>query len=100
MSTTQARRLWRKDVRHRLREMEGLLRVSSRPKRNPSEAHGRRKRVQEQAEADPGKAHQVCHTRAGVHVFDRLPGAVPQGCYHAIGAGAVSKSERFNRERI
>ena len=39
-------------------------------------------------------------TRAGIHVSDRLPGAVSKGCHHAIGAGAFQKSDRFDRERI
>ena len=57
-------------------------------------AFGRGKRVQVQAQADSGKAHQVCHPHSGVHVSDRLPGALPEGRDHTVGAGLVQEGHR------
>ena len=59
---------------------------------------GRGEGIQEQAQADSGEAHQVRHARADLHVFDRLPGTVSEGCYHATGAGAFQESHRLDRE--
>ena len=53
-----------------------------------------RKRVQVQAQADSGKTHQVRHPHSGVHVSDGLPGALPEGCDHPVGAGLVQEGHR------
>ena len=47
--------------------------------------------IQEQAQADSGEAHQVRHSRSDLHVSDRLPGTVSEGCHHATGTGACSR---------
>ena len=57
-------------------------------------AFGRGKRVQVQAQANSGKTHQVRHPHSGVHVSDRLPGALPEGCDHPVGAGLVQEGHR------
>uniref|UniRef100_UPI003FF0E28E hypothetical protein n=1 Tax=Faecalibacterium prausnitzii TaxID=853 RepID=UPI003FF0E28E len=57
-------------------------------------AFGRGKRVQVQAQADSGKTHQVRHPHSGVHVSDGLPGALPEGCDHPVGAGLVQEGHR------
>ena len=43
----------------------------------------RRKRIQEPAKADSGKAYQIRHPCSGLYVSDRLPGTMPQRCDHS-----------------
>ena len=43
------------------------------------------------AEADSGKARQVRNADTGVHVLDRLPGAMSERCHYSTGTGIVQE---------
>ena len=56
-----------------------------------------RKGVQESAKANSGETHQVRNANPNLHVPDRLPGAVSEGCHHPIGTRLVQEGHRFDR---